>query len=201
MTTPLLRDEEAEVGQPSTETGAHDNAPHVWLLRIISALIVPAVLALFFVVFEFLQDPRRNKLLQIALAIVVGVGGVWLLYWALDRVVTLLPERAQAAVRPFVFAGPALMILGFYLVYPTVDTILTSLRNARGDEFVGLDNYIRIFTESSYLLSIRNSVFWAVIVLIVCVIAGLAIATLADLLPRRTESVFKSLIFLPMAVS
>lgn len=201
MTTPLLRDEEAEVGQPSTETGAHDNAPHVWLLRIISALIVPAVLALFFVVFEFLQDPRRNKLLQIVLAIVVGVGGVWLLYWALDRVVTLLPERAQAAVRPFVFAGPALMILGFYLVYPTVDTILTSLRNARGDEFVGLDNYIRIFTESSYLLSIRNSVFWAVIVPIVCVIAGLAIATLADLLPRRTESVFKSLIFLPMAVS
>jgi alpha-glucoside transport system permease protein len=159
------------------------------------------VLLLFFFTFEFLQDPDISKVVQVVVAVIVGVGGVWLLYWAMDRLVSVLPARAGAGVRPFVFAGPALMILAFYLIYPTIDTIVTSVRNARGDEFVGLDNYGRIFTESQYLVSIRNSIIWAIVVPIVCVVVGLAVATLADMLPRKTENAFKSLVFLPMAVS
>lgn len=202
MTTPLLpTDEEVEVSHPHGEPGARDNSPQVWILRILSALVVPAVLALFFFTFQFLQDSSRNKILQIVVAIIVGVGGVWLLYWAMDRLVSLLPERAEAGVRPFVFAGPALVILGFYLVYPTIDTIITSLRDAAGEEFVGLANYITIFTEAIYLEALRNSIFWALIVPVICVGVGLVIAVLADRMPRKTESSFKSLIFLPMAVS
>ncbi|HEX2153250.1 MAG TPA: sugar ABC transporter permease [Acidimicrobiia bacterium] len=202
MTTPpVLRDEEVETSRPHSQAGSHDNSIQVWLLRLVSALVVPAVLVLFFFTFEFLQDPETNKILQITVAILVGVGGVWLLYWAMDRLVNALPDRAGAGVRPFVFAGPALMLLAFFLVYPTIDTIVTSLRNADGDAFVGVDNYTRIFTESTYLISLRNSIIWAIVVPIVCVAMGLAVATLADLLPRKTESVFKSLIFLPMAVS
>jgi len=190
-----------EVSRPHDEPGSQDNSIQIWLLRVISALIVPAVLAVFFFTFEFLQDPRTNKVVQVVVAVIVGVGGVWLLYWALDRLVSALPARAGSGVRPFVFAGPALMILGFYLVYPTIDTVITSLRSARGDEFVGLANYGRIFSESTYLISLRNSVFWAIVVPIICVVVGLAVATLADMLPRKTENVFKSLVFLPMAVS
>lgn len=198
---PVLPDEDVEVGRPHGQPGARDNSPQVWLLRIVSALVIPAVLALFFFTFGFLQDPDTNKVVQIVVAILVGVGGVWVLYWALDRLVNLLPERAGAGVRPFVFAGPALILLGFYLVYPTIDTIITSLRDRSGETFVGLDNYVLIFTQGIYLEALRNSFIWAVIVPVACVVLGLAVATLADLLPRRTESSFKSLIFLPMAVS
>jgi alpha-glucoside transport system permease protein len=196
-----LRDEELETGRAHEEPGSHDNSVQIWLLRLVSALIVPGVLLLFFFTFEFLQDPDISKVVQVVVAVIVGVGGVWLLYWAMDRLVSVLPARAGAGVRPFVFAGPALMILAFYLIYPTIDTIVTSVRNARGDEFVGLDNYGRIFTESQYLVSIRNSIIWAIVVPIVCVVVGLAVATLADMLPRKTENAFKSLVFLPMAVS
>jgi alpha-glucoside transport system permease protein len=200
-TPPVLRDEEQKAGRPPDVSGSHDNSVQIWLLRLVSALIVPVVLILFFFTFEFLQDPDISKIVQVVVAVIVGVGGVWLLYWALDRLVYALPDRAGAGVRPFVFAGPALMILAFYLVYPTIDTILTSVRNARGDEFVGLSNFVRIFTESQYLVSLRNSVIWALVVPIVCVVVGLAVATLADMLPRKTENFFKSLVFLPMAVS
>jgi alpha-glucoside transport system permease protein len=200
-TPPVLRDEELGTSRPPEEPGSRDNSIQIWLLRLVSALIVPAVLVVFFFTFEFLQDPETNKIVQVVVAIIVGVGGVWLLYWALDRLVYVLPGQAGAGVRPFVFAGPALMILGFYLVYPTIDTFITSLRNARGDEFVGLSNYTRIFTESQYLVSLRNSVLWAIVVPIICVVVGLAVATLADMLPRKTENAFKSLVFLPMAVS
>jgi len=202
MTTPLLpTDEDVEVSHPTGEPGSRDNSLQVWVLRILSALVVPAVLGLFFFTFQFLQDSGRNKVIQIVVAIVVGVGGVWLLYWAMDRLVSLLPERAEAGVRPFVFAGPALVILGFYLVYPTIDTIITSLRDSSGEEFVGFANYVIIFTEAIYIEALRNSFIWAIVVPVICVVVGLVIATLADRMPRKTESSFKSLIFLPLAVS
>lgn len=200
-TPPVLEDETTERSQPHEEPGSHDNSIQVWLLRLLSALIVPGVLALFFFTFEFLQDPELNKVVQITVAIIVGVGGVWLLYWALDRLVNSFPDRLGAGVRPFVFAGPALFILGFYLVYPTIDTIVLSFRDASGEGFVGIDNFTRIFTESTYLVALRNSIAWAIVVPIVCVVVGLAVATLADMLPRKTESAFKSVVFLPMAVS
>jgi alpha-glucoside transport system permease protein len=156
---------------------------------------------LFFFTLDFLQQRDLNKLLQVSVAVVVGVAGVWLLYWGMDRLVSLLPERAAAGVRPFAFAGPAMVLLGFYLVYPAVNTFILSFQDRSGEVFVGLDNYVRIFTERTYLVAIRNSVAWVVIVPAVAVAIGLAFATLADKLPRRSEAASKSLIFLPMAIS
>lgn len=201
---PPLMDEEAVEEDRPTPTGPYqgaDNRLGVWLLRILTALIVPALLVLFFFTFEFLKDPDTNKLLQIVVAVVVGVGGVWVLFWAMDRLVSSLPDSVQASVRPFTFAGPALILLGFYLVYPAVHTFILSLYGPNGEEFVGLANYQTALTESTYLVSIRNSVVWAIVVPVVATVIGLAFATLADRLPRKSEAVSKSLIFLPMAVS
>jgi alpha-glucoside transport system permease protein len=183
------------------EEGARDQSAQVWVLRILSALVVPAILVLFFFTFEFLQRRDINKLVQVSTALVVGVLGVWLLYWGMDRLVSTLPTRAAAGVRPYAFAGPAMVLLGFYLVYPTVNTIILSFQSRDGDAFVGLANYQRIFTEPAYLISIRNSVAWVIVVPAAAVAIGLAFATLADRLPRRSEAVSKSLIFLPMAIS
>lgn len=92
-------------------------------------------------------------------------------------------------------------IIAFYLVYPAVNTAILSFQDARSKEFVGFDNFVRIFTENEYLISIRNSLIWVVVVPFLAVAIGLAFATLADKLSRRAESFTKSLIFLPMAIS
>jgi len=183
------------------EEGAKDNSTLAWVLRILSALVVPAVLVLFFFAFEFLQRRDINKLVQVGTALVVGVLGVWVLYWGMDRLVSALPARAGAGVRPFAFAGPAMVLLGFYLVYPAVNTFILSFQNDAGDAFVGLANFQRIFTETTYLVAIRNSVGWALLVPAAAVAIGLYFATLADRLPRRSEATAKSLLFLPMAIS
>lgn len=201
MATPVITPTEEKPPRPPSEPGATSRSATVWLLRIASALIIPAILFLFFVTMEFLQDPGTNKIVQVVVAVVVGVGGVWLLYWGMDRTVSLLPDRVATAVRPFAFAGPAIMLLAFYLVYPAVNTFILSFQDARGDSFIGLANYQRLFTESTYLISMRNSVLWALVVPAVCVVVGLAFATLADKMGRRSEAVSKSLIFLPMAIS
>jgi alpha-glucoside transport system permease protein len=118
----------------------------------------------------------------------------------MNRVVELLPARYRESVRPYVFVGPALVILSIFLVYPVINTVLISFRDAQGEAFVGLDNFKFVFTDDSMLRAIRNTAGWVILVPLAAVSIGLAFATLADRL-RRGEPVAKSLIFLPMAIS
>lgn len=173
----------------------------VGVLRVLGALVVPvAAFALLWLTFDFLRDENANRFVVVGVAIAVGVVGVFFLFWAMNRVVDWLPERYHEGVRPYVFVGPALVILSVFLIYPVVNTILISFKDATSAEFVGLDNYRFVFTDESMLRAIRNTVGWIVLVPLVAVSIGLMFATLADRL-RRGEAVAKSLIFLPMAVS
>jgi alpha-glucoside transport system permease protein len=105
----------------------------------------------------------------------------------------------REGVRPFVFVGPALVIITVYLLYPAVDTIIRSFQDARSDNFIGLDNYKFIFTDPSMLIVLRNNLLWLVFVTSFAVGLGLVIAVMVDRI--RWESAVKSIIFLPMAIS
>ena len=172
------------------------------VLRIVGALVVPiAAFALLWLAFDFLRDTDANRFVLVGVAIVVGVGGVFFLYWAMNRVVDWLPERYRGGVRPYVFVGPALVILAVFLVYPVINTIIISFFGRQpGSGFEGLDNYKFVFTDDSMRRALRNTLGWIVFVPLVATTIGLAFATLADRL-RRGEAVAKSLIFLPMAIS
>jgi alpha-glucoside transport system permease protein len=172
------------------------------ILRVVGALVVPiAAFALLWLAFDFLRDTDANRFVLVGVAIVVGVGGVFFLYWAMNRAVDYLPERYRGGVRPYVFVGPALVILAVFLVYPVINTIILSFGGRQpGSGFVGFDNYEFVFTDDSMRRALRNTLGWIVFVPVVATAIGLAFATLADRL-RRGEAVAKSLIFLPMAIS
>lgn len=173
----------------------------VTVLRIIAALAVPIIsFVVLWLTFEFLRDAEANRLVLAVVAIVVGVAGVFALYWGMDLVVNLLPNRFQESVRPYVFVGPALVILTVFLVYPAINTTVISFMDAQSKEFVGLDNYKFVFTDEGMLRSIRNTVGWIIVVPLFSVGIGLVFATLVDRL-RRGEALAKSMIFLPMAIS
>jgi alpha-glucoside transport system permease protein len=150
--------------------------------------------------FDFLRDSEANRLLVVGVAIAVGVVGVFAVFWAMDRVVSWLPPDRREGIRPYVYIGPAMVVLAVFLVYPVFNTILISMKDATGQRFVGLDNYRFVLHDESMRRSIRNTAGWIVIVPLVAVSIGLVFATLADRL-RRGEAVAKSLIFLPMAIS
>ena len=195
-------DQPASATEVAVEPPSGD-ARGLWvsLLRLVGALIVPSVgFFLLWATFDFLRDENANRGLVVAVAIVVGVGGVFFLFWGMDRVVTLLPTRYREGVRPYVFVGPALVILTVFLVYPVINTILISFKDARSESFVGLENFKFVFTDESMLRAIRNTAGWIIVVPLFGVSIGLAFATLADRL-RRGEAVAKSMIFLPMAIS
>lgn len=173
----------------------------VALMRLVGALAIPLLgFAALWGTFEFLRDADANRFLVIGVAIMVGVGGVFALFWGMNRLTDLMPERLREGVRPYVFVGPALVILSVFLIYPLVNTIVLSMKDRTGDTWVGLENYEFIFTDDSMLRSMRNTAMWIVLVPLFGVSIGLVFATLADRL-RRGEALAKSMIFLPMAIS
>ncbi|MGZ5212209.1 MAG: carbohydrate ABC transporter permease [Actinomycetota bacterium] len=191
-------------GDPAAEAGGFEEAPRsgtALILRIAAALVVVVAGSwLFSVLFAFLRSRDANRVLVVLVAIAAGVGGVFFLFWGMNKVVDWLPTRFREGVRPYVFVGPALVILSVFLVYPVFNTILISFKDSRGQNFVGLENFKFVFTDPSMLRSIRNTLGWMVLVPAVAVTIGLAFATLADRL-RRGEAIAKSIIFLPMAIS
>ncbi|HEX2174663.1 MAG TPA: sugar ABC transporter permease [Nocardioidaceae bacterium] len=142
-----------------------------------------------------------EKLLIAVMAILAGVGGITLLYFLLNFLVERLPGRWEHRLKPFAFVAPAVLVVGLFLVYPAVQTIVYSFANDESTAFVGLTNYQELFSDSDFRSALFNNLLWIIIVPTMSVIIGLLVAVLADKLSARFESISKSVIFLPMAIS
>jgi alpha-glucoside transport system permease protein len=110
-----------------------------------------------------------------------------------------LPTEWTRRIQPFVFVGPAVAILAWYLFIPTVRTVILSFQNDISTTFVGLTNYIFAFTDRVMLEAFRNNLLWLIFGTLFSVGLGLIIAVMAD--RSRYETIFKAMIFLPMAIS
>ena len=172
------------------------------LLRIGVSFVVPVVaFGILYWAGTVVLDEDANRLLVVFVALIVGVLGVFALFYAMDWVTNRLPERYRHYVLPFVFVGPAIVLLGVFLLYPTVVTLRLSFQDNQGEGFVGLDNYTAIFTDSGTLEALRNSVLWVIVVPALAVGIGLTFAVLSDKLGSKGEAISKSFIFMPMAIS
>lgn len=144
--------------------------------------------------------PLFLKLLMAALAIGIGSGGMIALFYGANGLVERFTQGTrQQRLLPWVFLTPALLLLGAYLVIPTILTFYISLLDGRSQAFVGLTNYTTLLTTKDIGEAFRNNLFWLVGVTGVSVSLGLLIAVLADRV--RYEPVPRTLIFLPMAIS
>jgi alpha-glucoside transport system permease protein len=142
-----------------------------------------------------------EKIVAGFLAIIGGVGASLVLFWLMNFIAEKLPGKWSERVKPWVFAGPAVVFIGIFLVYPAVLTIITSFLDSNAEEFVGIDNYVSLFTDPAFQQTLLNTVLWLLIVPASAVALGLLVAVLADRLAPRGEKLSKSLIFLPMAIS
>lgn len=102
-------------------------------------------------------------------------------------------------ITPWLFTGPALLALIFFLVYPSIETIRLSFFGKYGTSYVGFQNYIYAFTNQTMLTAFRNNALWVVLFTGLTVSLGLLFAVLLDRV--RYEKVVKSIVFIPMAIS
>ncbi len=98
-----------------------------------------------------------------------------------------------------VFLTPALVLLGVWILYPTIYTVGRSFFSQSGSQFVWLDNYKTLFTTSALTTAIKNNAIWVLVVPAFVTALGLVFAVLTERVSWAVA--FKTAIFLPMAVS
>jgi alpha-glucoside transport system permease protein len=98
-----------------------------------------------------------------------------------------------------VFLGPAILLLLIGLVVPALRTLFLSFQNDDSTRFVAAGNYAWAFTSDSIHQVLLNTLAWIIVAPVLATVLGLAMAVLVDRLKR--QAVYKSLIFMPMAIS
>ena len=114
---------------------------------------------------------------------------------------TAEPGRLGRYLVGALFLAPALFMLGVWMVYPAVYTVVRSFFGANGflGTWVGVDNYRTLFTTHTLLTAIKNNAIWVAVVPALVTALGLMFAVLTERV--RWAVAFKTVVFLPMAIS
>ena len=134
------------------------------------------------------------KLMMLLYGIIAFLGIVGLLLLALDRVSSRKDYWIAAG-----FLAPAAVLLIVGLIVPLFRTIYLSFMNTDSSQFVGLENYVWMFSQPENRTVLLNTLLWVVLVPSLATSVGLLYAVLVD--RAKLESVAKALIFMPMAIS
>ncbi|GGM57457.1 carbohydrate ABC transporter permease [Microbacterium saperdae] len=184
---------------------------------ILQAVAVVIAFAVVVVIILLLVDiaPRRGALytwVRLAMCLLIPLAVMWFFnsyYWAMGVAVLVgalfffLDYRSRDGagylIQLVAFMAPAMLLLLAGLILPSIQTVYASFWNSTGSDFVGLSNYLWIFTQSDGVTSVINTIVWVLLVPTLSTIIGLAYAVFID--KTRGEKVYKLLVFMPMAIS
>ena len=146
---------------------------------------------------------------SIVIAVSISFLYFWITNWlnqGLARATSRGSEGRQStiveAIQPWIFVGPALVLLTLFLLIPAFSTLGLSFREADGTPTIR--NYAFIWDRDAlgyvqFRFAMRNSLMWLILVPTICISLGLLIAVLADSV--KWGVVAKTFIFVPMAIS
>jgi alpha-glucoside transport system permease protein len=135
-----------------------------------------------------------GKILQVVLALAGFAAVLGLILFFVDKA----PKKGRDVIQLLAFLLPAVALVGLGLVYPAVRTTITAFGDKAGN-FIGLDNFVWMFTQPEALVTLRNTVIWVILVPLVSTVVGLAYAVFID--KSRGERIFKVIVFMPVAIS
>ncbi len=198
----------APAGNAVHDLGALLKTGLLAIVIMLAGIITSAAAAagVFFAVSALLPD---SNLLNAILVMVLGVAACFGYFWGSNTILDMIyPARGENiatnltranAIRPWLFLGPAVVILGIYLVYPVINSLILSFHGPRGENWVGTANYSWLMGDQAFRESVRNNFLWLLVVPAASTFFGLIAATLTDRI--SWGNVAKSLIFMPMAIS
>lgn len=107
--------------------------------------------------------------------------------------------RKSRYVAATIFVAPAVLLVSAGIVIPAIQTVIYSFRDPDSIHYIGLENY-RWMVNDPYVATImRNTLLWLLVAPLVTTALGLTLAVLLNRMKR--ESIPKSLLFMPMAIS
>lgn len=147
---------------------------------------------------ELTEIISRNLL--VVVGIIIGSTFIFLLFFGMNKIITYANRDSRDSLEARMFVGPSVFMIGLFLFYPAIRTIFLSFRDRYGTSPAGFDNYLWAISDPEMLVTIRNQIIWLVFVVTFVLLIGLVVGWLSDRL-NKGEAFFKSIVFLPMAIS
>lgn len=106
----------------------------------------------------------------------------------------------------FLYLAPVLIGLGLFVYYPLIRSIGDSLYEwvsySPDRKWVGLDNYIQIFSNDQIWTILKNNVLYAMISVLCQVFLAMVLAAcLEEVFMHRFQKFFRTVLFLPSLIS
>lgn len=103
----------------------------------------------------------------------------------------------------WLFVIPSILLIVTFVFYPMVQAFITSLQGGMGNNlsFVGLDNYKRLLTDSTFRKALFNTVLYLIIQVPIMIILALAISAVLNDKRLKARGFFRTAIFLPCVTS
>ncbi len=98
---------------------------------------------------------------------------------------------------------PSIILITVFVFYPMVQAFITSFQGGMGNNlgFVGIDNYKRLLTDSTFKKALFNTLLYLIIQVPIMTILALGISALLNDKKLKARGFFRTAIFLPCVTS
>jgi multiple sugar transport system permease protein len=110
--------------------------------------------------------------------------------------------KARSGIVGLLYATPALLFVGAFVLYPLVQLVLTSFTNASllgGADYVGWRNYLRAWRDQTFWNALIFTCKYTLIITPILMILGYGLALLC-LSARRLGALTRAVVFLPVVI-
>lgn len=113
-------------------------------------------------------------------------------------------NRLQQNELGYVFILPCALLILIILIFPVINGITKSFTNEnlmkiQQDEFIGFQNYIRLFEDQTFLHALGKSIIWTITILVVEMVVGLFFASILNK-DIHGKKFFRLLVLIPWVI-
>ena len=115
---------------------------------------------------------------------------------------TMSRRKRVETLKAYAFMTPALLILTVFTIIPIIGSLILMFYDYSvlgQTRFIGLENFIEAFHDREFLISIKNSVVFVVIVPVIQILSILLALLVNQKLPGI--NVFRTLFYIPVVTS
>jgi raffinose/stachyose/melibiose transport system permease protein len=116
----------------------------------------------------------------------------------------ILSRLTSTNLTPYLFILPAFAIYAVFTLFPLGRLFIFSLQDwdgiSKNPQWTGLDNYVTVFQDKYFWMSLGHNLWWVVLASIPIVL-GLALAIILHFAKPRGRNVYRTLVFLPYTLA
>lgn len=113
-------------------------------------------------------------------------------------------NKRETATAAAVFLAPALIVITIFIIYPIVQSFITSTYDWNGysssKAFIGLQNWLTLLKDGDFWHAFKNNIIVMFLSIIIQMPIGLALATFLDRVGKKGD-ICKVIWFIPMLMS